>query len=128
MKHLRCFLAVLALTCCLGALADGRLELRELRRFPNEPVALPTGLYWDTLRLFHEIVSGLRDAGRVAPRLDGVGIDTWGVDFGLLGSDGALIDNPRHYRDPRTCGLAEQIFRVVPRAKFTPRPAFNSWI
>jgi rhamnulokinase len=97
----------------LGELADGRLELRELRRFPNEPVALPTGLYWDTLRLFHEITQGLRAAGHAAARLDGVAIDTWGVDFGLLGSDGALIDNPRHYRDARTGGMVEQVFRKV---------------
>ncbi|MEO8028539.1 MAG: rhamnulokinase, partial [Bryobacteraceae bacterium] len=85
--------------CILGTLADGRLQLEELHRFPNQPVRLPTGLYWDTIRLFHEIREALAIAGKRGLALDGIGIDTWGVDFGLLGADGALVDNPRHYRD-----------------------------
>ena len=79
-------------------------------------------LYWDTLRLWHEI----QPASGVAVRerklsLDGIGIDTWGVDFGLLGSDGALIDNPRHYRDARTNGMMERIFEIVPREEVFAR-------
>ncbi len=101
----------------LGVIADGALKLEELHRFPNEPVQLPTGLYWDTLRLFHEIVNGLRVAGRARKlAVDGIGIDTWGVDFGLLGADGALVDNPRHYRDSRNNGMVERTFEVVPRS------------
>ncbi len=100
----------------LGTLEDGRLALEELHRFPNQPVRLPTGLYWDTLRLFHEMVHGLSIAGRERGlKVDGIGIDTWGVDFGLLGSDGALLDNPRHYRDTRTDGMMDSLFGVVPR-------------
>lgn len=102
----------------LGAIsaADGRLELEELHRFANEPVQLPTGLYWDPFRLFQEIQRGLAVAGR-ARRLAvaGIGIDTWGVDFGLLGRDGALVDNPRHYRDARNNGVMERTFAAVPR-------------
>jgi rhamnulokinase len=100
----------------LGSLDSGRLTLDELHRFPNQPVRLPTGLYWDTLRLFHEIQQGLIVCGRdrrITP--NGIGVDTWGVDFGLLGSDGALVDNPRHYRDARTQGLLERTYSVVPR-------------
>ena len=100
----------------LGALDDGRLTLEELHRFPNTPVRLPTGLYWDTLRLFHEIRHALAICGhdrKIA--LDGIGIDTWGVDFALLGNDGALVDNPRHYRDPRNDGMLERTFAAVPR-------------
>ena len=79
----------------LGTLDGGHLALEELHRFPNTPVRLPTGLYWDTLRLFHEIRHALAVCGRERKiSLDGIGIDTWGVDFGLLGSDGALVDNP----------------------------------
>jgi rhamnulokinase len=102
----------------LGAISagDGRLTLEELHRFANEPVQLPTGLYWDAFRLFHEILRGLTVAGR-GRRLEvaGIGIDTWGVDFGLLGCDGALVDNPRHYRDARNNGIMERTFTAVPR-------------
>ncbi len=100
----------------LGTLDGERLALEELHRFPNTPVRLPTGLYWDTLRLFHEIRHALHICGHDRKiRLDGIGVDTWGVDFGLLGSDGALVDNPRHYRDSRTNGMLDRTFAVVPR-------------
>jgi rhamnulokinase len=99
-----------------GNLADGRLRLEELHRFANQPVQLPAGLYWDSFRLFHEIVEGLTVAGRERKlRVDGIGIDTWGLDFGLLGAGGGLIDCPRHYRDARTNGMMERLFSVVPR-------------
>jgi rhamnulokinase len=102
----------------LGTLEDGRLTLEDLHRFPNEPVRLPTGLYWDTLRLFHEILRGLTIAGRERKlEPDGIAVDTWGVDFALLDSDGALADNPRHYRDARNNGMLERTFPVVPRAE-----------
>lgn len=101
----------------LAHLADHRLELQELHRFPNIPVRLPNGLYWDTLRLFHEMCEGLRLAAKTADELDGIAIDTWGVDFGLLSEEGALLDNPRHYRDARTAGTFEQVFDKVPRAE-----------
>lgn len=100
----------------LGAIVDGKLALEELHRFPNQPVRLPTGLYWDTLRLFYEMTEGLRIARRDRKLdLSGIGIDTWGVDIALLGRDGALADNPRHYRDARNNGQMERTFAVVPR-------------
>jgi rhamnulokinase len=102
----------------LGSLAGGKLSLEELHRFANQPVQLPAGLYWDSFRLFHEIVEGLSLAGRERKlRVEGIGIDTWGVDFGLIGNDGGLIDCPRHYRDPRTNGMPERLFQKVPRAE-----------
>lgn len=99
----------------LAGLTSRKLQLEELHRFANVPVSLPTGLYWDTLRIFHEICEGLKLAGRKVERLDGIAVDTWGVDFGLLGPEGALIDNPRHYRDARTHGVPEKLFQIVPR-------------
>jgi rhamnulokinase len=101
----------------LGSLDNGRLALEELHRFPNTPVRLPTGLYWDTLRLFHEIRHSLAICGRERRiALDGIGVDTWGVDFALLGSDGALVDNPRHYRDARNNQITmDKAFVSVPR-------------
>ena len=100
----------------LGTLESGRLSVEELHRFPNIPVRVLSSLYWDTLRLWHEIQHGLTIAGRDRNiRLAGIGVDTWGVDFALLGPDGALIDNPRHYRDARTNGMVEEACKVVPR-------------
>jgi rhamnulokinase len=99
----------------LATLNDRKLGLQELHRFSNTPVLLPTGLYWDSLRLFHELCEGLRIAAREAEKLDGIAVDTWGVDFGLLGADGALIENPRHYRDARTRGVPQKLFETVSR-------------
>lgn len=105
----------------LATLADHRLGLQELHRFANVPLRLPTGLYWNTFGLFQEIKQGLRAAAHATDSLDGVAIDTWGVDFGLLGPHGALIDNPRHYRDTRTAGIMDQVFAMVPRAEIFER-------
>jgi sugar (pentulose or hexulose) kinase len=111
----------------LGTLEAGRLTLEELHRFANTPVQLPTGLYWDTLRLFHEIRHGLTVAGRERKlKIDGIGVDTWGVDFAILGEDGALADNPRHYRDARNNGMLERTFATVPREEIFARLAFSS--
>lgn len=98
----------------LGALTADALTIEELHRFPNTPVRVFGNLYWDTLRLWLEMQQALAGAAREG-RLDGIGIDTWGVDYGLLGADGALVDNPRHYRDARTDGIMEQLFQAVPR-------------
>jgi len=105
----------------LAELSGRVLRLEQMHRFANVPVRLPSGLYWNTLGLFHGITHGLRAACRAADRLDSVAIDTWGVDFGLIGPDGALIDNPRHYRDARTAGMPERMFAVAPRAEIFAR-------
>jgi rhamnulokinase len=102
----------------LGTLAGGRLDLEELHRFPNTPVRVFSALYWDILRLWHEIQHGLAVATRerkLAPA--GIGVDTWGVDFALIGADGLLLDNPRHYRDARNNGMMDRVFEVVPRTE-----------
>jgi len=101
----------------LAHLADHRLELNELHRFPNIPVRLPNGLYWDTLRLFHEMCEGIRLAAKAVDRLDGIAVDTWGVDFALLSEEGVLLDNPRHYRDARNAAAFKQVLEKIPRAE-----------
>lgn len=101
----------------LGTLSSQGLALEELHRFPNTPVRVFQSLYWDTLRLWHEIQHGIGIAARERRLVPaGIGIDTWGVDFALLGRDGALLENPHHYRDPRTNGVMEKLFEAVPRA------------
>jgi|SRR5579864_223910 len=100
----------------LGTLESGRLTLEEIHRFPNTPVRVFSSLYWDTLRLWHEIQQGLSIAGREKQTaLDGIGVDTWGVDFALLDAVGALLENPRHYRDARSNGMMDAVFKIVPR-------------
>ncbi|MBN1846875.1 MAG: hypothetical protein JW810_14410, partial [Sedimentisphaerales bacterium] len=86
----------------LASLNDGRVAMREIHRFANRPVRLGETLYWDFPFLFAEILAGLKIAGQLDVELDGIGVDTWGVDFGLLGPDDRLLSNPVHYRDGRT--------------------------
>ena len=105
----------------VGLVAPGRLELHEVHRFPNEPVALPDGLHWDCLRIYHEVLDGLRRAGRADGQLSSIGIDTWGVDYGLIDADGRLLGNPYHYRDGRTAAGAEAVHRVISHERLYPR-------
>jgi rhamnulokinase len=86
----------------VGRVGPRTLEVDEVHRFSNAPIDLPDGLHWDVLRLFGEIVDGLRRANRAAPDLASVGIDAWAVDFGLIDADGRLLGNPYHYRDARS--------------------------
>ena len=98
----------------IGHLDHGRLTIRELHRFPNEPVRTGSSVHWDVLRLWHEMKRGLQLATSEFPKLDGVGVDTWGVDYALLDADGELLGNPYHYRDARTDGMPERVFATVP--------------
>lgn len=100
----------------LGRLDGGRLELQELHRFATGVTPVLGRLYWDVLRFHDEIRAGLRAAAGHGA-LGSVGIDTWGVDYGLLAADGTLLDNPRNYRDPRTDGVMEAAFATVPRER-----------
>jgi sugar (pentulose or hexulose) kinase len=84
-----------------GRVSPGGIELHEVSRFPNEPVRAGGTLHWDILRLHASMVSGLSAAAASFP-LSGAGIDSWGVDYGLLDASGTLIGNPVHYRDART--------------------------
>jgi rhamnulokinase len=100
----------------LGTFDGSTLGLAEAHRFPNTPVRLHDTLYWDFLRLFDEVQHGIR-----AARLDGeivsLGVDTWGVDFGLVDSRGRLLANPVHYRDARTAGVLDRAVQRVPKAQ-----------
>ncbi len=127
---------------------DGaRVLLHEVNRFPNGPVRVPavdvggpggpggpggsggsgaggaTGatLRWDVLALYRGVLDGLRAATREVGTLDGVGIDSWAVDHGLLDADGALLGNPVHYRDARTDGVPDKVFATVPAAELYAR-------
>lgn len=105
------------------ALFDGStLRLDSVHRFPNGPVRVLDGLYWDVLRLFEDMKEGLRRcADQHGPDFAGIGIDTWGVDFALLDGNGELLGLPHHYRDPRTKGVMEETLKRVPRAEIYER-------
>jgi rhamnulokinase len=105
----------------VGRVAPGTLELEEAYRFPNDPVSLPDGLHWDVLRLHHEIMEGLRRAVRLEPSIGSVGVDGWGVDYGLLDAGGRLLGNPYHYRDSRTARGVEKVHGIVPRERLYGR-------
>jgi rhamnulokinase len=93
-----------------------RLTLTEVGRFRNGGVRLRDTLYWDVLALYRGMLDGLRVAGGPHGRLDGVGIDSWAVDHGLLDATGALLGNPVHYRDARTEGVADRVHATLPAA------------
>src|SRR3954470_14201119 len=101
----------------LGRFDGDRLTLEEVHRFPNGPVRMLDTLHWDVPRLFAEMKVALGKAALAHPGLDGVGVDTWGVDFGLVGRGESLLGNPVHYRDPRTDGMLDVAFRLVPKER-----------
>ncbi len=99
----------------LGRLQSGVLGISEVYRFPNEAVGYQGELHWDILRLWHEMKRALEDAS--LPKLESIAVDTWGVDFALLGERGKLLENPYHYRDSRTDKIMDVVFSLVPREK-----------
>ncbi len=99
----------------LGSVSKDKLALQEVHRFANGPVRTIDELHWDVLRLWSEMKIGVGLAAAQAGTLRGIGIDTWGVDFALLGAGDALLGNPFHYRDARTNGILDQAFAIVPR-------------
>lgn len=98
----------------LGILEDKKLTLQEVHRFSNDPVMVNGNLYWDILRLFHEIKQGVLNCVRLGHRdIHSIAVDTWGVDFGLLDGKGNLLGNPYHYRDKRTGGMMEKLQELI---------------
>jgi rhamnulokinase len=101
----------------VGAFDGQKISLTEKHRFANEPVYLNGTLYWDTLRQFHEIKQGILKCFK-SEKPDSVGIDTFGVDFGLIDAQGNLLENPIHYRDIRTRGMVEETLKLIPQKEF----------
>jgi rhamnulokinase len=100
----------------LGTYDGEKLTLDEVHRFSNDPVMANNTFYWDVLRLFHEMKQGiLKCKNRGDKDISGIGVDTWGVDYGLLDASGQLLGNPVHYRDNRTEGMIEEACKIVSR-------------
>ncbi len=106
----------------LATYDDGKITLEEKHRFSNDPVNINGSLHWDVLRLFFEIKQGILKCANSGDRdIDCIGIDTWGVDYGLLDEQDKLLGNPYHYRDTRTDGMYEKAFEKVSKEEI-----FNS--
>ena len=107
----------------VAGLFDGsRLRLEELHRFENRAVAADDGLFWDVLALWSQLTDGLRQAAsRYGGAVRSVGVDTWGVDFALLGRGDILLENPRSYRDPRSDGMLAHALTLVSREQIFAR-------
>lgn len=100
----------------IGEFDGEKIELREVHRFSNDPVKINGTIYWDVQRLFYEIKQGILKA-KEDGGFDSIGIDTWGVDFGLLRKDGTLVENPVHYRDARNDGMIEKAEKYISRER-----------
>ena len=97
----------------LGIYEEGKVKMKEMHSFSNDPVMVHGTFYWDILRLFHEIKQGIsKFVSEGHKDRDSIGIDTWGVDFALLDKDGKLLENPVCYRDARTVGIKEKAFEI----------------
>ncbi len=97
----------------LAHLRSGILTTEEVHRFPNEPVEYGGSLHWDLPRLWLEVRKILGQLETI--ELESIGVDAWGVDYALLGERGELLQNPYHYRDRRTEGVMEEVFKKVAR-------------
>jgi len=99
----------------LGSLQSNILNVREVHRFPNHPVTEGNSTHWDVVRLWSEVRTALSSSQ--LSEIASIGVDAWGVDYALLGESGELLQNPYHYRDPRSVSAMEQVLRLVPRER-----------
>ncbi|MBO7328689.1 MAG: rhamnulokinase [Lentisphaeria bacterium] len=98
----------------IGTLENGKLTMREIHRFPNGPVEIDGSFYWDYERLCSELKTGLRNALATGVKLDGIAIDTWGVDYVFFDkTTGKALRKPYNYRDPRTVAAAEKVWQKI---------------
>ena len=113
----------------LGVFDGERIEIEEIHRFSNDPVMLCGRFVWDVPRLVYEMKQALLKLSRTGIHVDAIGIDTWGVDYGMLDKNGHLLGLPVHYRDDRTLGMREKVREVIPDAELFERTglAYNQF-
>ncbi|HEY3379859.1 MAG TPA: rhamnulokinase family protein [Armatimonadota bacterium] len=112
----------------LGRFDGSQLHIEVMHRFPNRSMRVAGTLHWDTLALFDEIVQGIRKAVQAAGGpIASVGVDTWGVDFGILDENGALLGIPVHYRDTRTKGLIEEVTAQISKEEIFAQSGIAFW-
>ena len=113
----------------LGVFDGGKIEIEEIHRFSNDPVMLCGRFVWDVPRLVYEMKQALLKLSRTGIHVDAIGIDTWGVDYGMLDKNGHLLGLPVHYRDDRTLGMREKVRSIIPDAELFERTglAYNQF-
>ena len=99
----------------LGKIEGGILGSEEIYRFPNSVKEDGGKYYWDIYSLFDHFKSALKVVASKGVKIESIGIDTWGVDFGCIGADGEVLGLPRAYRDPYTEGIPEEVFKIIPK-------------
>lgn len=99
----------------LGTLINGKAEIKEVTRFSNPIIETCGHFYWDIYNLYNEIINGLKKVHSDGIEIESIGIDTWGVDFTMIGKDGELLRCPYSYRDTHTFGAANDFFKKIPR-------------
>ena len=99
----------------LGTVEGGKLSSEEVYRFPNSVMEKDGKYYWDIYSLFDHFKAALKKVAGMGVKVESIGIDTWGVDFGCVGPDGAILGLPRAYRDPYTDGVPEEVFKIIPK-------------
>ena len=97
----------------IGSLKDDKILLEEVTRFPNNLIEQGGHFYWDIYALYFEVIRGLKEVARRGLEITSIGIDTWGVDFVFIGEDGAILRNPRAYRDPITFDAMDDYLKHV---------------
>ncbi|NDH15300.1 MAG: rhamnulokinase, partial [Actinobacteria bacterium] len=89
------------------------VDLREVHRFANGPVAVTDGSYWDVLSIWQGMCEGIQRLHAAAPDVESIAIDTWGCDFGFIDHDGRLVSNPYTYRDPSRRAAMQSVHDVI---------------
>ncbi len=97
----------------IGSIDVGQLHLEEVTRFPNHLIEQGGHFYWDIYALYFEMIRGLKEVAQRGLKITSIGIDTWGVDFVMIGDDGAILRNPRAYRDPITFEAMDDYLKHV---------------
>lgn len=101
----------------LGTLDNGRLQMKELTRFPNQMLQIGNHFHWNIYSLFEHLKAALVAVKNENVEISSIGIDTWGVDFALIAKDGSVLGAPYAYRDPHTDDVPEKYFKIIPREK-----------
>ena len=99
----------------LACFDEGGFRMEEVYRFPNQMLQIGSKFYWNVYSIYEHFVKCIDDLQARGVRIDSIGIDTWGVDFGCIGTDGAVLGLPRAYRDPYTAGVPGKVFGIIPR-------------
>ena len=115
MKFLAFDLGATSGRAIIGTVENDKLTSEEVYRFPNAVKEIDGKYYWDINSLFDHFKAALKKVAGMGLKIESIGIDTWGVDFGHISKDGGIIGMPRAYRDPYTDGIPEEVFRIIPR-------------